>query len=223
MPLSRTRRSLLPAVAAVAALVAAQAAFAERPVVRYNSQDQAAAKAVVLGTADLGAGWTGGAKKPTVSDPSTCSNWNPRQADLTVTGAAESQFTYAGGGLHLVSTVNVLATPGMVRLDWQRTVVHPKVATCLRETLVEQANAQTRFVSLKRTPFSGVGPMATRYRAVMNYVSGTTKVPVLIDVVLVAKGRTELMLMLTAPYQDRAAADAAERRLVKLQLARVRA
>lgn len=217
-------------VAVVTALVAAlapalvHAASAEKPVVRYNAADQALAKAAVLKKADLGAGWKGGAKKPEIGDPSEdCPEWNPRQADLTVTGAAESEFEFRAGALTVTSTAYVLETAEMVKLDWQRTVVAPAVVRCLRKVFTEASDEEARFVSAKRTPFPRVGALASRLRAVVNYVQGETKVPVLVDFVALGKGRTEVALVVAAALRDRRAAEAFELRVARLLVSRIAA
>jgi hypothetical protein len=91
--LSGMRRGLLPLVVLLAGAIAgsALAAVADREQHRFNAADQAAARSAVVVRSDLGStGWTGGAKKPDLSPPKPCPNWDPKQSDLVLTGAAET-------------------------------------------------------------------------------------------------------------------------------------
>lgn len=222
---TRTRRTAtVLAAAAGAALVLAGAATAEKPVVRYSAADQALAKAVVLKRADLGAGWKGGAKRPQIEDPAEdCPGWNPKQADLVVTGAAKSEFEQRASALSVTTSVYLLETAEMVRLDWRRTVSTAAALRCIREGLERESDRTTQFVSAKRTPFPKLGATTTRIRTIVNYVSGKTKVPVMVDLVAIAKGRTELSLTVGAPLAARGAVERFEVELARLLLGRVRA
>lgn len=213
-------RRLLLAATFLVALVAAQVAFAESPVTRFTIADQAAAKAVVLKAADLGPGWKGGLSKPSVDGPPACAGWNPKQTDLVITGAAESQFT--AQGLMVFSGVQLYKTTRMIALDWQRTVVDPRMPKCLAEDFAADAGGRVRVVSMKRLPFAKVAPYAARFRLLLEYTEGET-VRVFIDFVLVGRGRTAISLGFMAPYAGRAEVEAVELRLAKLLLARIKA
>jgi len=212
-------RRLLLAAALLLALVAAQAALAESPVTRFTLADQAAAKAVVLKAADLGTGWKGGLSKPTVDGPPACAGWNPKQSDLVITGAAESQFT--AQGLMAFSGVQLYKTTRMIALDWQRTVVHPRMPNCLARDFAADAGEGVRVVSMKRLPFAKIAPYAARFRLLLEYTEGET-VRVFFDIVLVGRGRTAISLGFMAPYAGRAEVEVAELRLAKLLLARIK-
>jgi hypothetical protein len=209
------------AAVAALALVAAQAALAaESPVVRYTAADQARARALVLKTADV-PGWKGGQARPNPAATSPCADWSPKQADLVVTGAAKSQYTYAGGALTVSSESLVYRTTRMAALDWQRTVVHPDAVRCIRSSYDEDPS--TELVSFARTSFPKVAQYTVRYRVVLDVPTGAGAVRMFADVVLFGQGRQLVNLALVAPYRERAAADAAERRLARLLAARLRA
>jgi hypothetical protein len=113
------------------ALATAGLAFAgdgNKQQIRFNAADQSAARAVVLRKSDLGSAsdWKGGARKPDLSAAPSCPNYNPKQSDLVLTGIAETQFSQ--GTIVFDSEVQVLATPRMVRLDWQRSGSSPTFA-----------------------------------------------------------------------------------------------
>lgn len=197
-------------------LVIVQAAFAaEKQPIRFNAADQAAAKAMTLKASDLGAGWKGGATKPDLSND-TCPT---KRSDLVLTGAAKSEFKQAG--LMVSSESAVLRTAAMVRADWQRTVASPAFWACGRRELAKMEGA--KLVSLKNVGFPKVAQYSARYRALYDF--GTTGSPALfmIDIITVGQGRSEISVMLSAPYADRAAADAAGRRLAKILVNRIRA
>jgi hypothetical protein len=216
----KSRRSLLVSLAVLCALTFAGAALAEKWPVQYNAADQAAARAAVLKKSDLGtAGWTGGARKPDFS-PSECTTYQPKVSDLLVTGAAASAWSYAGA-LVFHSETWVLKTAAMVKLDWQRTVAHPSFLPCAREEFGSEPN--WKLVSVKRIGLPALAPLARRYRLVVDYTREGETVRLLVDLILIGKGRTEISLLTTAPYADRKPVEAAEVRLARALVARAKA
>ena len=210
-------RTLL--VAAAAALVHCAAALAESPVLRTNPADQAAAKAAVLKAADVGAGWKGGARKADIQFESPCpETWNPKQADLTITGAAESEFTHAGGET-ISTSAQVYETAAMLEADWARTVVAPAAIACLRKSFAGAAQG-VKLVSFQRLAFAKVAPRTIRFRAVLDYATSGKSVRMMLDLVAFGKGRTAVTLTLIAPYAERADATGAETRLAKILASR---
>jgi hypothetical protein len=214
-------RSVLAAAVCTAALVLAGAALADRIQVRYTAADQAAARAELLRTADLAAGWTRRATKPDVSSDLGCTSYKPKQSDLVVTGAAAAEFRHTG--LNIRSEVHVLRTARMVVLDWQRTVVAPQVLPCLRQAAGKNSDPQARFVSLNRLAFPRITSRTAAFRALIDVTSGGSTVRVLIDIVAIGKGRSELTLTTTAPYAARASVQPAEVRLARTMAARAAA
>jgi hypothetical protein len=196
----RARAVLAAAGAALVTLVAVQAAFAEAPRTSFTVADQAAARAAVLRASDLGTGWTGTVKKSAVEGPTPCPGWSPRQADLVITGAAESQLS--AQGVFVFSSALVYKSTRMIALDWQRTVVGLPVR-CLAGQFTAGAGDQLKIV-------------------VADYQGNATG-RVFVDAVLVGRGRTAASIGLVAPYAQRADADAAEIRLAKIVLARIKA
>ena len=197
-------------------LVLIQAAYAaEKQPINFNPADQAAAKAITLTLSDLGAGWKGGATKPDISND-TCPT---KRSDLILTGAAKSEFN--AEGVFVSSESNVLRSAAMVRTDWQRTVANPAFWACGRRELAKAEAA--KLVSLKRVAFPKLAPYSARYRVVYDYGKAGSPTLVLIDLIMVGEGRSEITLMLSAPYADRAAADGAGRRLAKILLGRITA
>jgi hypothetical protein len=224
MSRSTAGRSLASLVAAaIVSLTLAGVAAGDKEKIRLTKAGQAAARAAVLERADLGTaqGWTGGLKTPSLSSDLHCPNFEPKQSDLVLVGAAES--AWKNTGLQIDSEAQVLKTPGMVRLDWQRTVLAPQVEPCLRGALVKQLGGKGNLVSFERLGFPRVGPFTRAYRSLVDVPNGAGTVRVMFDVVLVGKGRTEITLTTVAPYAAEAIVSPAEIRYAKLLAARVRA
>lgn len=214
----RSRRRHYVVLAAVTALTFAGVAWAATYPVKYNVADQAAARAAVLKKSDLGAaaGWKGGATKPDLSE-SECSIYEPKVSDLLVTGAAASEWTYTGS-LSFRSETWLLKTPEMVKLDWQRTVAHPSIVPCFRELFGAEPNM--KLVSIKRIALPKLAPLSRRYRVLVDYTEQGETVRLMIDLILIGKGRTELSLLTTALYAERKPVEAAEVRLARALMAR---
>jgi len=109
----------------------------------------------------------------------------------------------------------------MVQADWQRTVVHSQTLRCFREVAAKESGVKV--VSVTRLPFPALTRLAARVRMVLDYTTPNGNVRMLMDFVFLGKGRSELTLIVGAPYGDRATADAAEVRLARIMLGRTRA
>jgi hypothetical protein len=200
-------------------LMFVQAALAaDKQPIRFNAADQAAAKAVTLKAADLGPGWKGGPKKPDLSLDDKCPT---KVSDLVITGAASSKFQ--GPGVSVTTESEVLQSPSMVAADWRRSVGNAGVMACIRSELMKTDEAGVTMVSFKRVAFPKLAKYAARFRTVVDYDQSGSSVRALIDMVVVGKGRTEITLVLTTRYADRAQADGVEQALAKLLVSRVTA
>jgi hypothetical protein len=203
-------------------LVCAAVATADDEKIQFTKAGQAAARATILKRADLGTsqGWAGSTTKPRLSSKPPCANFDPKQSDLTLIGAAES--IWKNSGLQFDSESQVLKTPTMVRLDWQRTVLAPQVEPCLRSALAKQLGSNAHLVSFGRLGFPRVATYTRAYRTLVDVKNGSTTVRVLFDVVLVGKGRTEITLTTSAPYAAESVVSPAEVRLARLLASRAR-
>ena len=200
-------------------LMFVQAAFAaDKQPIRFNAADQAAAKAVTLKAADLGPGLKGGPKKPDLSPEDKCAT---KVSDLVITGAASSKFQ--GPGVSVTTESEVLQSPSMVATDWRRSVGNASVMACIRSELMKTDEAGVTMVSFKRVAFPKVEQYAARFRTVVDHDQSGSPLRALIDMVVFGKGRTEVTLVLTTRYADRAVADVAERNLALLLLSRITA
>jgi hypothetical protein len=219
MAASRIARMVaLASAAATLVVAAAQASLAESPKTSFNAADQAAARAAVLKTGDLGAGWTGSVKKGSVEGPTDCPGWNPRQADLVITGAAESQVSTQG--VAVFSSSWVYKSTRMIALDWQRTVVDMPMR-CLAAQFAAAVGDELKIVSTKWVSFPKLATYSARFRIVAEY-RGDAARRLFIDGILVGRGRTAVSIGLVAPYADRGDAQAAEIRLAKIVLSRIK-
>jgi hypothetical protein len=208
--------ALVAAMAVAATAGAAGAPGVEQ--VHLTAGDQAKAKTAVVTRADLGPGWTGGARKPSGPSTPSCGSWHPKQSDLVLTGQAESAFKQPG--FEIDSEAQVLQTAKMVALDWQRTVVAPQILTCLRQKIAQAAAPGEKLVSVGRVAFPHVARYSGAVRVVIDVtVSGST-LRMRYDVILVGSGRTEITLAFTSPEAAAATIGPAEVRLARLLAAR---
>ena len=205
------------ACAAALGLVFVQAALAvDKQPIKFNASDQVAAKALTLKAADLGAGWKGGAKKPVLNPDNPCPM---KRSDLVLTGAAKSEFKTQGAVV--TSESNVLQTPAMVTADWRRSVGSAAFIACTRSEYMKTSEANVKMVSFKKMPFPKLTPNTARYRIVADYGAAPDTVRILVDMIFIGRSRSEISLVLTTQYADRAAADVVGRRLAQLLVSRI--
>ena len=214
------------AVVVVGLVAATAAAPASAPPskeqIHFTAADQSAALGAVLRLRDLGSsGWRGGRVKPDLTSGLACRGYVPKQSDLVLTGAAET--SWGRTGLQVRSVAQVLKTRAMVARDWERTVADPRAVACLRGAITKGLTSSERLVSFRRLAFPRLATYSTAYRALIDVSVQGTDARVLADLVLVGKSRTEVTLMLAAPAAAGASISAADVRLARGLLARVRA
>jgi hypothetical protein len=215
-------RGVLLCASIAAVLVAAGVAWASSPnkeKIAYTAAGQAKAKAEVLRKTDLGAGWRGGLRKPDVSSTLPCS-YKPKEDDLVLIGAAESDWREQA--LEIDSEAQVLRTADMVRRDWRRTILAPQVVPCLRHGFEKSLGSTGKLASFGRTSFPHVARLTQGFRAVIKVQSGSSSVPVEIDVLALGAGRNEITLTLTGLVEVRKDLQRAELRLAQRLAARMR-
>ena len=221
----RSMRSVAAFLALAAGLTAAAAlGDSGREQIRYNAADQAAARATVLRRSDLlpSTGWSGSRVKPDLSPPPSCPNYHPKQSDLVLTGAAESNFRR--GAVAIGNEVQILKTRRMVRLDWQREVLASGTIACERQDLARNLGPSAKVVSFKRIPFPRIAQYTTEFRALVDVsVPGGKTAHLVVDALLLGRGRTEISFTTLAPASGKASLSAAERRLARKIVARARA
>jgi hypothetical protein len=212
-------RLLLAVLGALVLAGTAAAATSDHNQVKLTAKDQAAAKRIVLRSADLGGTWTGGYVKPDLNDVLVCANYHPKQSDLVLTGSAESKFAVTGAQLD--SVAQVFRTPTMVETDWKRSVLNPQLASCLRTTLAGNLSSTQKLVSLARIPFpEGHGIHGREYRLVLDETASGTTVRGILDLIVFSRGRSELSLTTIGSYADRMNISQVERVLAGVMLTR---
>jgi hypothetical protein len=166
----------------------------EKQTVQVTASGQAAANAAVLTWADIGstADWTGGATTPPAPSVPDCAGYHPKQADLVRVGSAAADYTHTATGILISSEVAVLQSHEMVRLDMRRTALSPQLVPCLREVTPAGLDDHLRLVSLKRVSFPHVGTYTAAWRLVTE--DRPTGVHMLTDQIVIARGRTEIVL-----------------------------
>jgi len=190
--------------------------------IRFTAADQAAARGAVLRLADLGSsGWEGGRLKPNVGSGLACTGSAPRCAPPVPCGARPSRPRRTG--LQVRSVAQVLKARAMVARDWARTVTDPRAVACLRGAVTKGLTASERLVSFRRLAFPRLATFTTAYRAIVEVSAGGAHARVLVDLVLFGRSRTELTLMIAAPVGAGASIAAADVRLARALVARVRA
>jgi len=188
------RAVLIALSLAAMAAGAAVAATGEKEQIHLTKADQAAAKRAVAVRADLGSGnWTGGFTKPDLSRSPGCADFHPKQADLVITGAAESNWT--DQGLQLETVAQVLKTRAMVAADWRRTILAHGAVQCLRSRLFKDLGKGVTFVSFRRTIFAPVATNAEAFLMLVDVKTSTGNVRVAVELVVIAQGRTELTIV----------------------------
>ena len=219
-----SRRTVSAVAASTLALVSTSSVFAGdgKQQIKLNKRDQAAARAVVIRRTDLGSsGWQGGSVKPDLSSTTNCPNFHPKVSDLVVTGAA--QTTFQRSSLEFSSVAEVLQTRRMVRLDWSRSIVPRAAVPCLRRTLANGLPSAARILSFARVPFPHVGTRSARFRGVIRIdVFGRTT-RLVTDIVITFRSRTEITLNAAGPSSAARSISAAELRLARALVSRVRA
>lgn len=177
------------------------------------------ARAEVLHRADVGAGWSGGLKKPQLPATLHCS-YRPKQSDLVVVGAAEGFWQKPA--FVLDSDAQVLKTAAMVQKDWRRTVLARQVTPCLRHSLVKGLSPGEKLLSFGRVAFPHVAPLTRAYRAVIKVKTSAGLVPVEIDILAIGAGRNELNLTVSGPEKARSSLRHVETRMARLLARRAR-
>jgi hypothetical protein len=178
-------------------LAAAAASAGEHTKVRLTKAGMAAARAPQIKEADLPpiGGWTGHADPTGRTSETACSVLHPKESDIVVIGDAGAQWAHTG--LQIWSGAQVLRTPHMVALDWQRKIATPQFLPCLRESAHRSQGAGWHFVSLKRLPFPQIGTRTAAYRALYDVDKAVERL--MVDVIFYGHGRTELTLTTIAP------------------------
>lgn len=202
----------------VAAIFAAAAAARDPwdPVTKIRAADQAKAAATVLTQSDLGAGWTGGSRRPTSMKAPTCPAQRPNDGDLTLTAHAESVFSNGNGGIQITSDVEVFPNERQAKARFVR-FLQPKLATCLRYDLSKSfGGAKVTMLKVKRLAFAQLADRVAAFRVPIVY-NGVT---VDSDFLFLGHGRSQIYVNIVAPSVQEPQLPGFERQVAKLLVKR---
>jgi hypothetical protein len=206
----------LAGVTLVAALVTAVADARDPwdPRTKIRRADQLKAAATVLTQADLGAGWSGGARKPTSFKAPTCPAQRPNDGDLTLTGHAESLFSNGNGGIQVDSDVEVFPTEKQAKARFVR-FMQPKLFSCLKYDLAKSIGGGGTILKPVRLDFPGVAERVGAFRVPVVVKVGSQTVTVDADFIYLGVGRSLIYVNIVAPSVQEAQLPEFEHRLAK--------
>ena len=130
---------------------------------------------------------------------------------------------YAQPGIVMTNDAQVFRTPAMVRRLAARAAA-PKFAPCLRGAARRAADEGTsRFVSFRKLSLPAIGTHATGYRTTFDAKSAQGTIRLVVDIIAVTRGRTEVSLTTTMPLASVPTLFPNELVLAQTIVARVRA
>lgn len=207
------RRRLVLALLIALALPALALAGHQEPKRQLAPADERRAAAIVLRKADFAAGWR---KLPSQAQDDShldCPAYQPNEADLVLTGDAESDFERPEGLPSVYSFADVYKTTANARASWARGV-RPALAACMAKLLAETLRAEgtpVKIVSVARIAFPKLAPLTAAFRAVLRATvteSGeTTTIPLTMHLVALGRGRGQAGLMTVSVGTGTPAAD----------------
>src|SRR5262245_52574338 len=177
---ARMWRSLVGAALAAAFVTSvADARDPWDPRTKLRATDQRQAAATVLTQADLGAGWSGGARKPTSFKAPTCPAQRPNDGDLTLTGHAESLFSNGNGGIQIDNDVEVFRSSKQAKARFEP-FMQAKLSSCLKYDLAKSTGGTTGATILKptRLAFPKVADRVGAFRVPVAVKAGSETVTV---------------------------------------------
>jgi hypothetical protein len=216
----------LLAVAAAALVVtgAALAADSTDPKIELSKADQARAAKLVLGVADLGAAWSGGAEKPTSLKLPICPSNQPNDSDLTVTGHAESRLNLQTAATQVDTDVLIFEHASQVAKLVSRVIQSPSLGDCLRYDLIKSVGGQgVTIVGVSQVPLSKAGDHSALFRVTLSVKSGSKAVPVFSDFLYVSQGRAQYFVNIVVPGAISSELPSLENRIAKRLAARAEA
>jgi hypothetical protein len=207
------------ASAIVLTFCATAMADSDQLTVHLTASGQRIAHAAVAGDRDFaaGSGWAGKAVKPNIHEHASCAGDHPKQSDLVLLGKAESVYEFKASGWQIHTGAAVLRTPGMVAADWTRTGEPKQFLACLRAHFKTASSSSAHLVSARQSADFRLGDRAEAFRVLFDVPAKSGKhVRVMIDVILVGVGRTEITLSSTARASLAPVIEPAEIRLARI-------
>jgi hypothetical protein len=195
------RRRLAALLIACLAVPALALAGHQEPKRQINAADERKAASIVLKRTDFVAGWKKLPNSPPDNSHVDCSG-QPSEADLVLTGDAESDFERPEGFPSIYSFSDIYKTAANARASWTRGV-KPALAACMaklmKNTIETEEGATATVVSAGRIAFPKYAPLTAAFRAVLRVTftenGETTTVPLTMHVVALAQGRGQAGLL----------------------------
>jgi hypothetical protein len=190
------------------------------PRTKLRAVDQRQAAATVLAQADLGSGWSGGARKPTSFKAPTCPAQRPNDGDLMLTGHAESLFSNGNGGIQIDNDVEVFRSSKQAKARFER-FMQAKLFSCLKYDLAKSIGG-TGATILKptRLVFPKVADRVGAFRVPVAVKAGSETVTVDADFLYLGVGRSVIYVNVVAPSVQEAQLPEFEQRLARLLVRR---
>jgi hypothetical protein len=206
------RRTLLRAFVAAAvaglALAGTAGAAATDPQVQIAPADQAWAESILLGSSDLGTGWSalsgGGNQADDATASTLCAGFTPDESSLVVTGGSGSPDFMRSDGAVVSSAATVWQTADHAQTDWNA-LAQPQLLDCLASAVAAGSTKKLKIVirSKGQRQFPAVASRTAAYRLGLSFrtsrkVNGKLKkiaVPATFDLVLLGNGRATGMLI----------------------------
>lgn len=175
-------------------------AAAGDPKEAFTPADKAKAKVMVLVRADLAAGWKRTAT-PDSGEDLTCPGFEPDLSDLTLTGASDSGFDHQSGG-YVAAFASVYRTDANARTGFAR-LAKPALARCLAQFFEQGVVGEGGTVTISKqakVAFPAVAPRVAAYRVTcrVGTPGSTQTVPFGIDLIMLGRGRGEVVLLTMA-------------------------
>ena len=203
---------------AVAGVFAATDPRAEKE--RLNRADTALAKRANLKESDLDPAWSRIAVPAEDDESFTCPGFDPDFSAFTITGKATSAFVRGTAG-SILSAIEVYATERQAIGDF-RTGARPPLARCLRSATEEGfkragGGVAGRVISSKVVAAPRVGDRRFAVRLEAEVTAGGRVLPLVVDVVVIQRGRSIAALMFSG-FAERISGQAAIARTISARM-----
>jgi hypothetical protein len=176
----------------VAAGVLASAAQAAAPATHLTAAGEATARASLLTTKVMGAGWSAAAPVATAGLELSCAGYDPSTKGIVEVGRAEQPDLKGGTAGPIISQVTaVYATAAQASALWKRAVT-PRLVVCAREALegVAAKGIKTKVLSQGMLAVPKAPATTAAYRVVADLVSKTQTLKTYFDVIIVRRAKT---------------------------------
>jgi hypothetical protein len=191
------RQALLTAASA-AVLVPGAWAAGGQPQHAFTKAGQAQARAASLKLSDFAPGWTASPSAGTTAGAEPrCSSYHPDQSDLVEIGKYDSpDFTRTSDHSFVSVSTGVFKTAAMAKRGYARVAVR-RLPACFGELFAKGITkpSSAKVVSASPIAFPKAGDRSNAYRLVASVKTPNITLPVLADIVLFNKGRSDVAMI----------------------------